>query len=61
MLTRNEIESNHIDLFKTDSKIILYLQFDQMIEFDIKIKDLPRSSKLCICFYYTNKKRNVSI
>jgi hypothetical protein len=55
------VESTRHEMEKITKEINLYLLINQAINFNLKIKDLPRCCKLCICLCYsTRKKRDVN-
>ena len=49
------IESGRYDLTMVNQEIKLPIQIDQRFEFNISVKNLPKSSKFCFCLFYTKK------
>jgi hypothetical protein len=51
------VESSRHDIEKISKDLNLYLLFNQTVNFNLKIRDLPRSCKLCMCLCYTTRKK----
>ncbi|CAF0796738.1 unnamed protein product [Brachionus calyciflorus] len=54
------VESDRYDLTMINQDVKLPIQMNQRIDFDIKIKALPKFSKFCFCLYYTTKKKKTT-